>query len=85
MKRREVKYRVRVQSDPDCLWAEVLDLEGCFATGDTMDELLENLAEAVGLYLSGPNKKIDAKVKSFEPIEAAEQPGEEELVLLVSA
>ena len=31
-------------------WAEVKELPGCFASGGTLDELNEALAEAVSLY-----------------------------------
>ena len=33
------------------LWAEVVELPGCFATGDNRDELLESLSEAIALHL----------------------------------
>ena len=36
-------------SEPVRFWAEVLDLPGCFASGCTIDELLEALADAIRL------------------------------------
>ena len=36
------------------LWAEILELPGCFATGDNRDELLEALAEAIALHVGHP-------------------------------
>lgn len=47
-----VEYIVRVHEEDDAtFWAEVLDLPGCFASGDTLDELREALQEAIALYL----------------------------------
>lgn len=47
-----VEYVVRVNQDDDGgFWAEVLELPGCFATGDTLDELREALEESIALYL----------------------------------
>jgi predicted RNase H-like HicB family nuclease len=36
------------------LWAEVLELPGCFAADADMEELREALSEAISLYLSEP-------------------------------
>lgn len=48
-----VEYVVRVHDAEDgSLWAEVLDLPGCFATGDTLDELREALQEAISLCVA---------------------------------
>lgn len=49
----ETEYIVKVHHEDDgSTWAEVLDLPGCFASGDTWDELWEALGEAISLYLS---------------------------------
>jgi predicted RNase H-like HicB family nuclease len=48
---REVIVRVHEQDD-GWLWAEVLDLPGCFASGRTLDELREALEEAIALYVT---------------------------------
>ena len=34
-------------------WAEVPELPGAFACGETLHELRESVAEAIGLYLRG--------------------------------
>jgi predicted RNase H-like HicB family nuclease len=49
-----VEYTTKVHQEADHYWAEVLDLPGVFATGDTLDELAEALTEAVSLYLDRP-------------------------------
>ena len=48
-------YTVRVHHEPgEELWAEVLELPGCFAAGADMEESREALSEAISLYLSEP-------------------------------
>lgn len=47
----ESAYTVRVHEEDGSLWAEVVELPGVFAAGDTMDELLESLAEAIEMVL----------------------------------
>ena len=46
------KYVVQVHHEhqDDSYWAEVPELPGCFASGDTLDELAESLNEAIALY-----------------------------------
>ena len=46
------EYIVRVhQEEDESYWAAVAELPGCFASGDTLDELSEALAESISLYL----------------------------------
>lgn len=45
------KFTVNIHEESGSLWAEVVELPGCFATGDNPDELGEALEEAVSLYL----------------------------------
>lgn len=42
---------VVIHEEQGRLWSEVPELPGCFASGRTLEELGEALAEAVGLYL----------------------------------
>lgn len=45
-------YTVRVNQDDDgSLWAEVAELPGCFASGDSLDELRDSLEDAIALYV----------------------------------
>jgi predicted RNase H-like HicB family nuclease len=39
------------QEDDGTFWADVVDLPGCFASGENLDELREALEEAISLYL----------------------------------
>ena len=58
------EYVVRVHDAEDgTLWAEVVDLPGCFATGDNPDELREALEEAIPLYLSESSGDKSAEAK----------------------
>jgi predicted RNase H-like HicB family nuclease len=48
-----VEYVAKVHEDEDgSLWAEVRELPGCFASGETLDELREALEEAISLYVA---------------------------------
>jgi len=44
-------------------WAEVVELPGCFASGQDVAELRDNLAEAIGLYLSTPGSRISVQLE----------------------
>lgn len=45
-----MELHVRVHHEDGAYWAEVVELPGCFASGDTLDELAAALKEAVALY-----------------------------------
>ena len=50
------EFTVRVHDEGEgTLWAEVVELPGCFATGDTRDELLEGLRDAIALHMGQPS------------------------------
>lgn len=40
----------RIHIEEGSYWADVPELPGCFASGDTLDELFESLQEGVALY-----------------------------------
>ena len=64
----EEVYAVRVHREPgEDLWAEVLQLPGCFAAGADMAELREALSEAISLYLSEPG--------NVKHVELEDEPG----------
>ncbi|HEY5197021.1 MAG TPA: type II toxin-antitoxin system HicB family antitoxin [Solirubrobacteraceae bacterium] len=46
-----MEYTATIHHEDSSYWAEIPELPGVFASGDTVDELLEGLKEAVGLYL----------------------------------
>ncbi len=45
--------KVLVRPNKDGWWAEVVDLPGCYSQGDTLEELKENLNEAIDLHIEG--------------------------------
>lgn len=50
---------VTVHLEDDAFWATVEELPGVFATGDTLEELRECLAEGIALYLSEPGQPVE--------------------------
>jgi predicted RNase H-like HicB family nuclease len=56
------EFTIRVNHEPDHYWAEVLELPGCFASGETLNELAEALTEAIALYLDRPLPSSPAEV-----------------------
>jgi predicted RNase H-like HicB family nuclease len=45
----------RIRLEDGAYWADVAELPGCFASGDTLDELLDSLNEGVALCLGDEN------------------------------
>ena len=57
-------YTVRIhREEGEQPWAEVVELPGCFASGEDMAELRENLAEAISLYLSTPVSRVSVHLE----------------------
>jgi len=48
----QLELTAGVRRESGSYWAEVRELPGCFASGDSLDELLGALEEAVRLYLA---------------------------------
>jgi len=48
----QLELTAGVRREAASYWAEVRELPGCFASGDSLDELLGALEEAVRLYLA---------------------------------
>jgi predicted RNase H-like HicB family nuclease len=46
-----VELTVRVHFEDGAYWAEVVELPGCFASGESLDELKDALDEAIAMYL----------------------------------
>lgn len=52
----EQALTVRVHAEPgEPLWAEVVELPGCFASGESTEELMDALTEAIGMCLPDPH------------------------------
>lgn len=68
---------VRVRHEDSSYWAEVIELPGCFATSDSLDELKQSLEEAVRLYLAGedePGEPAMIEVAEMKIATSAKQP-----------
>ena len=52
-----MELTVRIHIENDSYWADVPELPGCFASGDTLDELFESLREGVAVYLADEGQK----------------------------
>lgn len=64
-----VTFRAVVHSEDGILWAEVEEMPGCFATGDSIEELEESLTEAMGAYLSSHGVTVAFHGLRLEPVE----------------
>ncbi len=47
-----MELTINVHMEDGSYWADVPKPPGCFAAGDTFDELLESLQEGIELYLT---------------------------------
>jgi predicted RNase H-like HicB family nuclease len=54
------------------LWAEVVELPGCFASGATRAELHEALEDALSLYLSTPERQARVRLTDIPKAESVE-------------
>lgn len=50
-----MKYIVLIHKENDSYWGECPELPGCFSQGETTEELMKNMREAIGLYLDESN------------------------------
>ncbi|HEY5941392.1 MAG TPA: type II toxin-antitoxin system HicB family antitoxin [Solirubrobacterales bacterium] len=47
----------RIHIEEGSYWADVPEMPGCFASGDTLDELFDSLREGVTLYLANEGEQ----------------------------
>lgn len=47
-----MELHARIREEDGMFWAEIEDLPGCFASGESIAEVIDALQEAVSLYLS---------------------------------
>lgn len=47
-----MELTARIHIEEGSYWADVPERPGCFASGETLDELFESLQEGVALYLA---------------------------------
>ena len=55
-----MKYHFKIHKEGKGYWAECLELSGCFTEGDSIEELCDNMQEALNLYIEEPlnSKKL---------------------------
>jgi predicted RNase H-like HicB family nuclease len=51
-----MELTVNVHMEDESYWADVPELPGCFASGDTLDELFNSVREGIQLYLADENE-----------------------------
>jgi predicted RNase H-like HicB family nuclease len=63
-----MKFRIVVEYDPEAksYAAYCPELPGCCSCGDTEEEALENIKEAISLYLEPAPVKLSSDKKAFE-------------------
>ena len=52
-----MELTARIHIEDGSYWADVPELPGCFASGETLDELFASLQEGVALYLAGEGEQ----------------------------
>lgn len=63
-----MELTVRIHIEEGTYWADVLELAGCFASGETLDELFESLQEGIALYLADePASGIRVERRTIRP------------------
>jgi len=56
------KFNTIIEKDKHGYYAFCPELEGCQTQGDTLDEILENMKEAIALYLETMTKEEMAEI-----------------------
>jgi predicted RNase H-like HicB family nuclease len=67
-------FTAEVHFEDGSYWAQIREVPGCFASGDTLDELFEGLREAIQMSLededAGAKLDIASAILSSEPVPA---------------
>jgi predicted RNase H-like HicB family nuclease len=62
-----MKFKVVIhEAEEGGFWAAVPALPGCVSEGDTMEEMLANIREAIECYLDVPDQPLPAKARLQE-------------------
>lgn len=61
------KFTIKISQEEDkSFYAEVVELPGCFSSGETIEELQKNVKEAIQCYLEWMQKDIEKETVSFD-------------------
>jgi predicted RNase H-like HicB family nuclease len=64
-----MKYFILIHEDGQGgYWGECPDLPGCFSQGNTPDELMENMREAIELYLDDADPVVANRVSEIREL-----------------
>ena len=55
-----MELTANIHLEDGAYWADVPELPGCFASGDTLDELFDSLREGIQLYLEEDSPSSDS-------------------------
>ncbi len=55
-----MKYHFKYVKEGNTYWAKCVELDGCFTQAETLDELKENMHEALNLHLDEPSNSRTA-------------------------
>ncbi|MBN2122491.1 type II toxin-antitoxin system HicB family antitoxin [Candidatus Micrarchaeota archaeon] len=62
--KRTSEYDVVIEQDEDGIYiAHVPELPGCHTQGDSLEEVMENVSEAIALYLEHAKGRIENPLK----------------------
>ena len=59
----KVNYPAVFHKEDDSYWVEFPDLDGCFSSGNSLEETFKNAKEALGLYLDQKNDQYERLIK----------------------
>lgn len=76
-------YPAIFHKENDSYWVEFPDLEGCFSSGETIEEAYENAKEALGMYLNKDGDLYERKIKKPSSISIILSKNKREIVMLV--
>lgn len=54
-----MRYHFKVHKDGDWLWAQGIEIPGCFTQGKNKEDLMDNMKEALNLIVSEPADSDD--------------------------
>ncbi len=64
-----MELTARIHCEDGSYWADVVELPGCFASGETFDELVEELGEAIAFCLEDNDSPVTAGGAGIEVAE----------------
>jgi predicted RNase H-like HicB family nuclease len=63
-----MRFTAEIHYEDGSYWAAVQELPGCFASGDTLDELIESLRDAIRVHRNDDDVKLQVVAASLESV-----------------